>query len=166
MQLITIVLLGIFAVGLALIHFVRAFKEINSPRYPPGPTQIPWIGRIHDLPIQLMWLKFKEWADIHAVDGFYRTTMLGANFVIVTDEKVAEDLLVRRARTNSDRPVIRSLFNNKSSMEYLPLMGRNRKKNSRPLPPPFLIHFKKLAANMRTLPQSTGRANANSRTPT
>ncbi|KAK7996093.1 hypothetical protein PG991_015560 [Apiospora marii] len=126
MQLITIVLLGVFVVGLALIHFARAFKEINSPRYPPGPTQLPWIGRIHDLPIELMWLRFKEWADIHAVNGFYRTTMLGANFVIVTDEKVAEDLLVRRARTNSDRPVIRSLFNNKSSMEYLPLMGRNQ----------------------------------------
>ncbi|KAK8063971.1 hypothetical protein PG996_008623 [Apiospora saccharicola] len=126
MQLITLILLGIFVVGLALIHFVRAFQEINSPKYPPGPTQIPWVGRIHDLPIQLMWLKFKEWADIHAIDGFYRTTMLGANFVIVTDEKVAEDLLVRRARTNSDRPVIQSLFNNKSSMEYLPLMGRNQ----------------------------------------
>ncbi|KAK8066548.1 hypothetical protein PG997_013295 [Apiospora hydei] len=126
MQLITVLLLVAFVIGLALVHFVRAFKEINSPRYPPGPTQIPWIGRIHDLPIELMWLKFKEWADVHAVDGLYRTTMLGANFVIVTDEKVAEDLLVRRARTNSDRPVIRSLFNNKSSMEYLPLMGRNK----------------------------------------
>ncbi|KAK8035663.1 hypothetical protein PG993_010658 [Apiospora rasikravindrae] len=126
MQFITIILLVAFVIGLVLVHIVRAFKEINSSRYPPGPTQIPWIGRIHDLPIELMWLKFKEWADAHAVNGFYRTTMLGANFVIVTDEKVAEDLLVRRARTNSDRPVIRSLFDNKSSMEYLPLMGRNK----------------------------------------
>ncbi|KAK7966535.1 uncharacterized protein PG986_000812 [Apiospora aurea] len=108
MQLITVLLLVAFVIGLALVHF------------------IPWIGRIHDLPIELMWLRFKEWADVHAVDGLYRTTMLGANFVIVTDEKVAEDLLVRRARTNSDRPVIRSLFDNKSSMEYLPMMGRNK----------------------------------------
>ncbi|KAK8030644.1 hypothetical protein PG990_000378 [Apiospora arundinis] len=126
MQLITVIVLAVFVAGLAVVHFVRAFKEINSSRYPPGPTQIPWIGRIHDLPIQLMWLKFKEWADVHAVNGLYRTTMLGANFVIVTDEKVAEDLLVRRARTNSDRPVIRSLFDNKNSMEYLPLMGRTQ----------------------------------------
>lgn len=103
---------------------------MNSPSHPPGPTQIPYLGRIHDLPINHMWLKFKEWADIYATStGFYRTEMLGAKFLIITDEKVAEDLLVKRAKTNSDRPMIRSLFDSKSehgSMEYLPLMGRNQ----------------------------------------
>lgn len=73
-----------------------------------------------------MWLKFKEWADIYG--PIYRTTMLGANFIIVSDEKVAEDLLVKRAKIYSDRPEMKSLFDSKSStgtMEYLPLMGRN-----------------------------------------
>lgn len=84
------------------------------------------VGRIHDLPINYMWLKFKEWADIYG--PIYRTTMLGANFIIVSDEKVAEDLLVKRAKIYSDRPEMKSLFDSKSStgtMEYLPLMGRN-----------------------------------------
>lgn len=84
------------------------------------------VGRIHDLPIQFMWLKFKEWADIYG--PFYRTQMLGANFIIVSDEKVAEDLLIRRAKIYSDRPEMKSLFDSKSStgtMEYLPLMGKN-----------------------------------------
>jgi hypothetical protein len=56
--------------------------------------------------------------------------MLGAKFVIVSDEKIVEDLLVKRAKIYSDRPQIRSLFDPKSthgSMEYLPLMGRNSK---------------------------------------
>ncbi|KAK4506825.1 hypothetical protein PRZ48_000558 [Zasmidium cellare] len=73
-----------------------------------------------------MWLKFKEWADIYG--PFYRTQMLGANFIIVADEKVAEDLLIRRAKIYSDRPEMKSLFDSKSStgtMEYLPLMGKN-----------------------------------------
>lgn len=73
-----------------------------------------------------MWLKFKEWADIYG--PLYRTKMLGANFIIISDEKVAEDILVKRARIFSDRPEMKSLFDSKSStgtMEYLPLMGRN-----------------------------------------
>lgn len=75
-----------------------------------------------------MWIKFKEWADEYAVDGFYRTEMLGAKFLIISDEKVAEDLLVKKAKFNSDRPAITYLFDPKStfgSMEYLPLMGKN-----------------------------------------
>src|ERR1700761_1493073 len=94
----------------------------------PGPVLLPWIGRVHDLPIQFMWLKFKEWADIYG--PIYRTEMLGAKFIIVSDEKIAEELLVKRAKIFSDRPMVRSLFDSKSthgSMEYLPLMGKNRK---------------------------------------
>lgn len=94
----------------------------------PGPTLIPFIGRVHDLPIQYMWLKFKEWADVYG--PIYRTEMLGAKFVVISDETIAEELLVKRAKFNSDRPQVRSLFDSKStdgSMEYLPLMGRNRK---------------------------------------
>lgn len=89
---------------------------------------LPYIGRIHDLPINYMWLKFKEWADIYG--PIYKTEMLGATFLVVSDEKIAEELLVKRAKTYSDRPVIRSLFDSKStngSMEYLPLMGKNSK---------------------------------------
>jgi hypothetical protein len=73
-----------------------------------------------------MWLKFFEWASIYG--PIYQTSMLGAKFLIISDEKIAEELLVKRAKTNSDRPVIRSLFDSKStegSMEYLPLMGKN-----------------------------------------
>ncbi|KAE9973197.1 hypothetical protein BLS_003718 [Venturia inaequalis] len=93
----------------------------------PGPTLIPFIGRVHDLPIQYMWLKFKEWADVYG--PIYRTEMLGAKFVVISDETIAEELLVKRAKFNSDRPQVRSLFDSKStdgSMEYLPLMGRNQ----------------------------------------
>ena len=87
---------------------------------------MPFIGRIHDLPIQYMWLKFKEWSDIYG--PIYYTEMLGAKFVIVSDEKIAEELLVKRAKFNSDRPPMRSVTDSKSTeggMEYLPLMGKN-----------------------------------------
>lgn len=121
-------LLGVVVVVAVVTQFVKVFRRLNDPNGPPGPTLIPYIGRVHDLPIQFMWLKFKEWADKYGSGGFYRTEMLGTKFLIITDEKVAEDLLVRRAKYNSDRPQVQSLFDSKSScgsMEYLPLMGRN-----------------------------------------
>lgn len=128
MQPLILGLLLAAILAVATAHFVKVFRQLNDPNGPPGPTLIPYIGRIHDLPIQLMWLKFKEWADTYGSGGFYRTEMLGTKFFIITNEKIAEDLLVRRAKYNSDRPQVRSLFDSKSShgsMEYLPLMGRN-----------------------------------------
>ncbi|KAK3315901.1 cytochrome P450 [Apodospora peruviana] len=129
MQLITVGLLAVVLVAAFTLHLLKLFRQMNDPNGLPGPTQYPYLGRIHDLPIQYMWLKFKEWADKYGSQGLYRTEMLGAKFVVITNEKVAEDLLVKRAKYNSDRPVIRSLFDSKSShgsMEYLPLMGRNQ----------------------------------------
>jgi len=122
------------AIAIALVAFL-AFQTLNARRVKktgagdaimPGPTQLPIIGRIHDLPINYMWLKFNEWAGVYG--PIYQTSMLGAKFIVISDEKFAEELLIKRAKIYSDRPQIRSLFDSKStdgSMEYLPLMGRN-----------------------------------------
>ncbi|KAF1995284.1 cytochrome P450 [Amniculicola lignicola CBS 123094] len=130
MHSLTITAFGFAVLGYALYSFAIAISKRNAkfnPRGLPGPALVPWVGRVHDLPIEYMWLKFKEWADTYG--PIYRTKMLGANFVIISDESIAEDILVKRAKVYSDRPVIRSLFDSKSthgSMEYLPLMGKNQ----------------------------------------
>ena len=122
---------GVALLAIALYSFAVAIAKRNAkynPRGLPGPALVPWVGRIHDLPIDFMWLKFKEWADTYG--PIYRTKMLGANFVIISDEAIAEEMLVKKGKIYSDRPEIRSLFDPKSthgSMEYLPLMGKNRK---------------------------------------
>ncbi|RDW67918.1 hypothetical protein BP6252_09314 [Coleophoma cylindrospora] len=110
-----------------LVSQNRSPRSTGKHEVLPGPRQIPVLGRIHDLPRQHTWLKFKEWAGIYG--PIYSTSMLGAKFLILSDEKIVEDILVKRARIYSDRPPIRSLFDSKStygSMEYLPLMGKNK----------------------------------------
>lgn len=121
-----------FVLAFSLVALVGTWLLRSRQRKPteelkfPGPYQVPFVGRVHDLPIKYMWLKFKEWADQYG--PIYQTTMLGATVLVISDEQIAQDLLVKRAKIYSDRPVIRSLFDSKStdgSMEYLPLMGRN-----------------------------------------
>lgn len=130
MQTLTLVVLAGAIATVLIARVWSRFREMNGPRKVPGPLLLPYIGRIHDLPISFMWLKLDEWGKKHGGDrGFYYTEMLGAKFLVVTDEAIAEELLVKKAKNNSDRPVIRSLFDSKSthgSGEYLPLMGRNR----------------------------------------
>jgi hypothetical protein len=127
MHLITSILTVIFSFTLGYISLTQSKKSKNgSASEFPGPALVPYIGRIHDLPINYMWMKFAEWADTYG--PIYKTKMLGATFLIVSDEKIAEELLVKRGKIYSDRPQIRSLFDAKSthgSMKYLPLMGRN-----------------------------------------
>ena len=82
--------LGAAFLGLVVYAAIEAFTKYDK-RYNvqnmPGPWLVPWVGRIHDLPIEFMWLKFQEWANTYG--PIYRTKMLGANFVVITDEKIA-----------------------------------------------------------------------------
>ena len=131
MHWITYVAAAVFIAGWAGYSFYEARRvaknKHNQRKLLPGPKNYPFIGRVHDLPVQYMWIKFKEWADIYG--PIYYTSMFGAEFIIVSDEEIAEELLVKRAKYNSDRPMMRSVTDSKSSeggMEYLPLMGKNR----------------------------------------
>lgn len=116
MQQLTLVAVVVALLGFALLSLYHAYERQKSWKdkssEPPGPALVPWIGRVHDLPIEYMWTKFNEWADTYG--PIYRTQMLGANFIIISDEKVAEDILVKRAKIFSDRPSMRSLFDSKS----------------------------------------------------
>ena len=116
----------IFAAGILVLiawGIVFLHREPSRDKHRlPGPRQFPYIGRIHDLPIKQNWLKLKEWGDTYG--PIYTTSAFGTTLVVVTDEQIAEDLLVKGAKLNSDRPAFQSLFDSKR--EYLPLMGRNR----------------------------------------
>ncbi|SPO06029.1 related to cytochrome p450 [Cephalotrichum gorgonifer] len=98
-------------------------KDATKPGKFPGPTQFPIIGRIHDLPRFGLWLKFKEWAD--EFGPIYQTSMLGQKFVIISDEKIAQDLLIKNGNNFAGRPQIRALINHKAGPVYSALMDRH-----------------------------------------
>ncbi|KAI5927579.1 cytochrome P450 [Camillea tinctor] len=96
----------------------------KSTKNIPGPQQFPVVGRVHDLDRFCMWKKFKEWADIHG--PIYRTSMMGQQFIIISDENIARELLVERGNIYAGRPQIRALFDHKTGPGYVALMDRHQ----------------------------------------
>ncbi|KAK0750284.1 cytochrome P450 [Schizothecium vesticola] len=97
-------------------------KKKDEPKF-PGPKQYPFVGRIHDLPRFQMWLKFQEWAKEHG--PIYETHMVENTFLIISDEEIATELLVKRGHIYSGRPQIRSLIKHKDGPAYSALMDRH-----------------------------------------
>ncbi|KAK4183360.1 putative cytochrome P450 E-class, group I [Podospora australis] len=100
----------------------RKKSPSSVPKF-PGPKQYPIVGRIHDLPRFSLWLKFQEWAREHG--PIYQTRAVDQTFIIISDEKIAEELLVKRGHIYSGRPQIRSLIDHKTGPGYSALMDRN-----------------------------------------
>ena len=85
-------------------------------------TDLPYIGRVHDIPTSGAWLKFFEWSKTYG--PIYQTKMFGTTHVWISSEQVAHELLSRRAPIYSDRPTIPNLPDNRTSGDYLALLGR------------------------------------------
>lgn len=94
----------------------------------PGPKQYPVVGRVHDLPRFAMWLKLKEWAD--EFGPIYQTSMLGQKFVIISDEEMAAELLIKNGNNFAGRPQIRALIDHKLGPAYSALMDRHGKRSA------------------------------------
>lgn len=122
------------AIGVALLAFIvfcawRLYSAIKlKKRLPegakplPGPKGLPWIGRVHDVPAEATWLKFYEWAKEYG--PIYGQEMFGSYHVWISSEQIAHDLLGRRNVIYSDRPMIPNLPDNRTSGDYLALLGR------------------------------------------
>jgi hypothetical protein len=107
----------------AIQKFLSWRKKSSSEAKFPGPKQFPVVGRVHDLPRFSLWLKFTEWAQEHG--PIYYTHALDTHFVIVSDVKIAEELLVKRGHIYSGRPQIRALIKHKDGPAYSALMDRH-----------------------------------------
>ncbi|KIW10225.1 hypothetical protein PV08_11186 [Exophiala spinifera] len=121
----TVLVIGTI-VSLLLGIFVRRYTSgSNVPpgrKLPPGPPGKFFVGNLLDIPPQHSWLKFKEWADEYG--PIYRISIFGRNLVMVSKEKIANDLLRERGNIYSSR-------------EQLPMAAQLLSQNLRPLLLPY-----------------------------
>ena len=103
--MISLVALELLLVSLAVLLFKRWLslsRQSTRQPFPPGPTPLPLIGNLLDLPKEYDWL---HWAKHKTLYGpISSVTVMGKNIVIVSDPKLAADLLDKRSAVYSDRP--------------------------------------------------------------
>ncbi|KAK3368618.1 cytochrome P450 [Podospora didyma] len=117
------ILLVVVSVALLAVNrYVNRRKMAPGIQPLPGPMNLPFIGRVHDIPAKASWLKFYEWSKEYG--PIYQTKMFGSTHVWISSEQIAHDLLSKRALIYSDRPMIPNLPDNRTSGDYLALLGR------------------------------------------
>ena len=82
----------------------------------------PIVGNLLEIPPKHSWIKFKQWADEHG--PIYQLRLGGRQHVVVSTEKIANDLLRERG-------------NYYSSREQIPMAAELLSDNLRPLMLPY-----------------------------
>ena len=114
--------ISVTSVLVSVLRRMKSWQSLSSKQF-PGPAQFPLIGRVHDLPMTSTWLKFKEWADQYG--PIYETSMMGQKFIVISDEDMATDLMVKKGNSFSGRAQIRALIDHKKGPTYVALQDRN-----------------------------------------
>ncbi|EON63189.1 hypothetical protein W97_02416 [Coniosporium apollinis CBS 100218] len=120
-----------FLVFAAIVVAVGLYKHLTSkPKIPkglkplPGPKGYPIIGSVPDVPEKNGFIKFAEWGKEYG--PIYNCNLAGSNHVWISSDKIAKDLLAKRAAIYSARPHIPALLDdNRTSAQYLPLLSNN-----------------------------------------
>lgn len=105
------------------------------------------------MPAEATWLKFYEWAKEYG--PIYGQEMFGSYHVWISSEQIAHDLLGRRNVIYSDRPMIPNLPDNRTSGDYLALLGRTgRQYSSASASQSLMVACRHMEASAQTLPSS------------
>lgn len=88
----------------AILAWFWLSRQRNTIPLPPGPKVLPLFGNITDLPPPGMpeyrhWLKHKD-----RYGSLSSVTVLGQTIVIIHDQRVAFELMEKRASKHSGRP--------------------------------------------------------------
>lgn len=93
-----------FSLAVAAVYFWRRLRKATFKALPPGPTPLPLVGNILDLPANeepefQHWLRFKDkFGPISSI------TVLGQTVVMLHDKQAAMDILDKTATKSSGRP--------------------------------------------------------------
>ncbi|KAI0065754.1 cytochrome P450 [Artomyces pyxidatus] len=88
---------------LLLLCTLHDYRKRKGLPYPPGPTPLPVIGNLLDIPTVESWVTYTEWEKKY---GEIMSMQVLGNFIVVLQSyKAMKDLLERRGQIYSDRPV-------------------------------------------------------------
>ncbi|KAH6635755.1 cytochrome P450 [Chaetomium tenue] len=118
-----VLLLTVVGIAVAVARHVKGRKMRQQARPLPGPIAPPFIGPFFSIPDDVSWVKLSDWGKKHG--PIYEFELFGTRHVWITEEKTAQQLLSKRAAIYSDRPLIPSLPDNRTSGDYLALLGRS-----------------------------------------
>ncbi|KAF8840002.1 cytochrome P450 [Paxillus ammoniavirescens] len=83
---------------------LRRPSNLNRPPLPPGPTPIPLLGNVLGLNTDAPYLTYAEWSKTYG-DIMY-THILNQEIIVLNSEEVAIELLEKRSKKYSDRPLL------------------------------------------------------------
>jgi len=92
--LVIATILALFA--LIISDFVKGRK------LPLGPTPLPLIGNILELPKAKLWVKLFDWSKQYG--GFYSVWIGRTPMLVISDPAIASELLDKRSANYSSRP--------------------------------------------------------------
>ncbi|KAJ3908145.1 cytochrome P450 [Lentinula edodes] len=92
----------VLSIGIILV-ILRVFKILRlRSQLPPGPSGLPILGNLFQIPTSRPWLTFDKWTKQYG--PIFYLNIAGQNTVVLGTPKAAADLLDRRANIYSDRP--------------------------------------------------------------
>ncbi|KAF5361115.1 hypothetical protein D9758_009085 [Tetrapyrgos nigripes] len=94
--------LGVVVVGAIFLHFLVKFLGRKSPSVPPGPSGLPVLGHLLQIPLHYPEVAFHKLGQLYG-DLVYMYVP-GRKMVVVNNRAVAEELLEKRGANYSDRP--------------------------------------------------------------
>ncbi|PCH38765.1 cytochrome P450 [Wolfiporia cocos MD-104 SS10] len=103
MNIVLNIQLGSVVIVISLLY--RFYKTRATPKempLPPGPTQLPLLGNVHQFPFKSQHLKFAEWAKEYGNIIYLR--MFHQPILAIDDLQTAYELLEKRSAKYSSRP--------------------------------------------------------------
>lgn len=94
-------LLDVAAVSWAL-YLLNRFARSRGLPLPPGPTRLPLIDNLLDLPTGYNWVYWSKYRELYGPVS--SLSVMGQNFIILNDQSSSIELLEKRSTNYSDRP--------------------------------------------------------------